>query len=343
VAVALLVASLALAASLLQNGDFERWSGWPRRLVGWRWFAVGGARGIVVKSDAAGSFTSGKGGVELRYTNPPLGDSALDDDADKVPVAARRVYKLTVDARLHAESASPVLAAQLVAFFPDASSGPESRSTAPLTTDFETYGTELATPPGSTAMLVRFDLKDSGGDTSAYLDNAHLEDVTSGADRLVNGDFENSASRLLGWRFFDLGGGHGRAALVSDAASGRHAALLEVSNLAGITDTALDVDPNKAATIGGEKLRLTFQAKKISGEETRLKVVVPEYWEDGSYHQVASTLVVDPGREGYRRFALDLLTDTRSRFLMPAFRVSDQAGNLAVGAYLVDDVSVTTR
>ncbi len=336
--------------NILHDGDFEDipGDGWGTEggypwwdlydtisIPYWRVFAVSGAYGGVYgRTDAA---TSGLLGVELfRTATGQGGDSALDKDdpAMREPIpAAERIYLALADAKdggIHGGTPLVNIGIQ----FPGAGRGfgfdPGSQ--------FETFGVVARSSTAGTAS-VRFDL---GGDfdRSVYLDNARLYDVTWDTNRMVNGDFENSDIQPLNWRFATAGGAAGSATISHDAYSGNNAVLLERTNADG--DLVLDLDGSgmHVPTIGGETYRVSFAAKKVSGDaDARLTITVAQFDDSDAYVENVFVSAYDPGTGTYTACVTDDLVAQRG-YLGIGFRVMDPNNQPIAGSYLIDDVQL---
>ncbi|MGB9626958.1 MAG: hypothetical protein ACPMAQ_19055, partial [Phycisphaerae bacterium] len=205
---------------------------------------------------------------------------------------------------------------------------------------FETTGITIGAASDSAYLGVRFDV---GNDVnrSVFLDNARVHDVTE-IDRMVNGGFENSGTRLLNWRFFDTTAGNS-ASLSSDAHSGANAALLVRNTTDG--DTGLDLDRTDlhVAALGGENLNIACYAKKVAGDDdTRLAISVPFFDQNHVFLGTQAGKRVAPG-SAYEQVFLSVTVPAEARYLAVAFRVVNSGGAPYVGSYLIDDVVVTRQ
>ena len=334
-------------SNILTNGDFEAdpegtMGGGTdvidtTTITGWRIFAVVGATSTATVTSAAGK--SGKG-IELARSSPPGIDSAFDKDTpelrEEVP-PEERIYKLTVDARDGGPFAeTPNLTAEIQFVNPPFNRG-ASYDPGPA---FETFGLTARSDDGG-SISARFGL--GGVDRSVHFDNATLTDVTSVANRMVNGGFENSATRLINWRFFDTTGASGSAAVSSDARTGANAALLSVTADPAGGDVGLDVDPFRVATIAGEELTLSFAAKGVvlpSGD-ARLKATVAGFDATGGFVSDFLNEFLTPPTSGYEAYSFPIVVPDGVVAVNIGFRAYDVATNIpAIGSYLIDDVSV---
>ncbi len=341
---AVLAAGATLHANILANGDFEadpdgttvvaQDAVIKNAITAWRVFGVGGAKGTAKVTGAAAS--SGAKGIELSYDIQGL-DSAIDkDEADLgAPISGNRVYRLLVDARdggpyggtphfaaglqIHQAGTNNFLGGRGFGFDPGAA--------------FETVGTTMKAPATAGWLSSRFDVGGVAG-RSVHLDNARVVDVTT-ADRMINGGFENSASRLLGWRFFAVAGAAGTATLSPDANSGQSAVLLQRTGMAG--DSGLDTwgGDIDIAAIGGETVNLSFAAKRVSGTG-RIGWNISMFDANHTYLATAAMGDALPGTAAYSLFSSGNVTLLPgAAYISVGFRVFD-----APSAFLIDDVKL---
>ena len=332
--------------NILTNGDFEADAEGTTiggtdfidatTITGWRVFAVGGATASATVTSAAAK--SGKG-IELVRTSPSGADAAFDKDDPllrQLIAPEERIYKLTVDARDGGPFGTPEFGAELQ--FNDSSfnrtaifdPGP----------DFETFGLTVRSDAGG-SMGARFGL--FGPERSVHFDNAIVVDATSGVNRMVNGGFENSATSLTNWRFFDTTGVSGMATLSNDARSGARAALLNVTLDPTGGDVGLDVDSARVATISGEELTVSFAAKTFAapGSETRLRATLAGFDSAGNFVGDFFTEFVNPPTSGYEPYSFEFTVPDGVAAVNLGFRVFDAILNApSIGGYLIDDVSL---
>jgi len=350
VAVVVWMASGALVIAqpnILTNGDFEADSEGAvgggtnvidtTSITGWRVFGVGDATGTATVTSAAGKSGNGIELVRTGVTGAGA-DAAFDKDDPllrEVILAEERIYKLTVDARDGGPfGGTPALGLGIQ--FADLTFNRVSGFDPGA--DFETFGLTARSDTGG-QVSVRFDLA-GGADRSVHLDNASLVDVTTGVDRMINGGFENSATNLLNWRFFDLSVA-GTASLSSDANSGNQAALLDVQ-LDPFGDIGLDIDPFRIATLAGEELTLSVASKNVfTVADTRLRVSVAGFDAGGVHVGDFFTELLNPSTGAYEDYAFDFTVPADAYFINVGFRVWDNVSNTwSTGSYLIDDVSV---
>jgi hypothetical protein len=337
-----------MGANLLTNGSFEAdpdgttITGSDFHNVGgitaWRAFAVAGGAATMQVTSAAAS--EGAKGIMLARDNA-LGDSALDLDhtAVRVPIPTQpRVYKFLVDVRDGGTyGGSPRFA--LGTQFPGGVGGVQNRTFVyDPGAQFEKIGL-TAVSNTSGYLSTRFDLGATAG-RSVYLDNAQVIDVTS-SDRTVNGGFENSGSRLLGWRFFAVSGATRSATVSADAATGTRAALLSRTSTAG--DLGLDLwDTDKRlGAIGGETIQVSMKAKQVSGVDTGLGWNVSTFDAAGNFLGDAFGTQVKPGTAAYTTYSTGNVTlGANVAFVSVGFRIWGPGGGPGIGSYLIDDVAV---
>jgi hypothetical protein len=346
---ALLVLPIAVSgANLLPNGDFEADPDGTMRtgqdyvdtttFTQWRAFAVGGAGSTFKVTSAAAS--SGLKGMEMAYDTAGA-DSALDKDYGPyhVPIAGNRVYQLKVDARDGGPyGGTPSFVVGFQMFNSGGYAGGRSYSFDPGST-FETIGQTVTASAAIQALSVRFDMGGAAAGRSVQLDNARVYDVTQ-SNRVVNGGFENSASRALNWRFFAAGGATGSVGISSDAYEGTKAALLSRTNTTG--DTGLDLwggpGSPSVAVLSGENILVSFAAKKVSGaSNTRLGLQVATFDANGTFLGDAFGTRYDVGSGGYTVFSTGPLTlGSNVAYVSMGWRVVSDTGAPAIGSYLLD-------
>ncbi len=345
---------LPRVGNIITNGDFELvppdWGTEGSDLYdvisipNWRAFAVGGAYGFYYGRTAAA--TSGLVGMEVGRSFTGLGgDGAIDKDdpslAESVP-AEERVYRLLVDAKDGGQyGGTPHLGIGLFGGQPPWDRHQWGRAIGvDPGTDFETFGVSARSTATGTQLGVRLDM---GGDfdRSAYVDNVRVHDVTYGQNRMINGGFENSASRVLNWRFFAVAGANGSVTLSSDAASGARAARLERTNTDG--DLGLDLwGTDGVPTLGGETITVSFVAKKVSGDAaSRLGLQVATFDASGAFLGDAFGTRYEVGT-AYTAFSTGPLTlGANVRYVSMGWRCLNDVGGQHPGAYLLDDASIT--
>jgi|GEM_PF-4632026 len=333
--------------NILTNGDFEAD---PEGTVGggtdvidstsvtgWRIFGVGGATGTATVTSAAGR--SGQG-IELVRTAPLGADSAFDKDDPSLREAimpTERIYNLTVDARDGGPFGGTPALGMGIQF---ADLGFNRGTSFDPGADFETFGLAARSDTGG-QVSTRFDLA-GAADRSVHLDNATLTDVTTGVNRVLNGGFENSATRLLNWRFFDVIAPTGSATLSADANSGSQAVLLTVDSTP-LSDIGLDLEPWRIPTITGEELTLSLAAKQVAAEfdETRLRVSVAGFDASGAHVGDFVSQLINPVADTYNDFSIDFIVPDNVNFINVGIRIWDELGDsFSAGSYLIDDVSV---
>lgn len=342
--------------NILTDGDFEQVpADWGTEgsdlydlltIPAWRAFAVNGAYGFYYgRSEAA---SSGLVGMEIgRTATGAGGDAALDKDdpnvAESVP-AAERIYRLLVDAKdggLY--GGTPAMNIGLFGGQPpwDRHQWVRVYSFDPGS-EFETVGVLAKSTATGTQLGVRFDTAGADANRSVYVDNARVHDVTYGQNRVINPGFENSASRVLQWRFFAVAGATGSVSISSDAYSGSRAALLERTNSDG--DLGLDLwgSGYGVPTLGGETITVSFAAKKVSGDaSSRLGLQVATFDANGTFLGDAFGTRYEVGSGGYTVFTTRPLTlGSGVRYVSMGWRCHNDSGSAAPGAYLLDEASI---
>jgi len=345
VACAALCAAQSANANLITNGGFEAdpagtsASGTDfvdvSTITDWRAFAVGGATAAFTVEAAAAN--SGLVGVQLSR-DAGGADSALDRDAHRIAISTQpRVYKQLVDVRdggAHGGATNFVLNTQ---FFSGGSfSGNIRAQGIDPQAGWETTGLTASSAAGEDQLALRYSVDQL---QSAYLDNVDLVDATLGVNRMINGGFENSATRVLDYRFVSVAGGAGSVALDPDAASGSAAALLTRTDAAG--DSVLDLDPFRIATLGGETLRVDFASKKVTGAaDSRIRTSLAMFNSGGAHLGDLTPGLFDPSTSSYSTFSTEYTLLPGTAFVNLGFRVFNAAGAASTGSYLLDDISV---
>lgn len=338
------------AENAVSNPSFEQFSNEESLPIlnnskGWRFFAVAGASGSATARTAAASH--GSVGIELTREAAEGGDSAIDRD---IPTWGRiflppvdRVYKFLVDVKdggIHGGADRFNLDTQILDGAGTSNSGREIDPG----DQFETLGSVAGS--GTDAWgSVRMDFRDGGADRSAFIDNVRILDVQR-KNRMINGGFENSASRPLNWRTFSLNPGEMVVDLVNDAHSGSRALSIERTYAGGgDNDAAADIEGSRLVVIGGETLTLRYSVKKISGDEdARPRVSVAQFGADGSYLGGEFEFAfnsANPGTGSFETSTNVFTTDPNARFLNIGLRIGNASGHdRYVGAYIFDDIEV---
>jgi hypothetical protein len=300
----------------------------------WRWFAVGDTSGSATIRNAATS--QGAVGLELvrnEAGTAGLADTAIDKylDFEKVP-AEPRIYQLLLDARdggVYGASDSVMMQLQ----FPAPTFSPWMAFDPGVA--FETFGIQGISGSGGTVGARAAEQQVNG---SVYLDNFRVYDVTH-TNRVINGGFENSATRLLNWRAFSTVANELLASLSSDAQSGAQALRIERTATTG--DAGVDTFDNKIPVFPGERIQYSLLAKKVSGDaNTRLNVIVAEYNTTGTWTGAQSVDFYNPGAT-YAKCTNQLTLGPNTVSISIAFRLGDNANAVShVGAYLIDNVDL---
>ncbi len=336
-------ADLSSAQNLITNGSFEldpAGTSFPDNegaysMSAWRFFAVGDATGSAVVSTAAA--TDGAVGIELSRGYAEGGDSALDKDCDggrEIIPKAQRVYKAMVDAKNGSLGTSSLaLAMQFQTTSMNRGKGYDPSD------DFETIGlSALSDNLGS--ISIRMDIPAS--DSSVYLDDVQLYDVTYSGNRVINGGFENSASQFLNWRYYSLNAGELLVTLDADAHTGSRAARIERTNDFETNDAALDLWDDKVAVVPGEFVESSYWVKKVSGDDAlRVGTKIVQFDQNQGFLREAYWYNNSPVTTEYRHYnqIVGLATDTY--FVSLTFVVSNSSGSdRHIGAYLLDDVAL---
>jgi hypothetical protein len=192
------------------------------------------------------------------------------------------------------------------------------------------------TNPDAARLNVCFRIEDSFGikvPGHYLIDDVKLIDLP----RLYNGGFE---SDLLGWSGIAVGGAAGNFTITNDAYEGAKAASLEVTTGGG--DALIDRENAKVAVTANETIGVRFAAKKISGNDTRIKLTIAEHAQDGSYLLSAGERMFDVGSE-YSVCEFNYgVQNPDTAFVNVAFRCVDEFNFPAPGHYYIDAVELET-
>lgn len=334
--------------NILSNNSFEELEA-DQELVsladsnGWRFFAVGGAVGSAFARTAAA--TDGKVGIEFARGIGEGGDSGFDRDNGglaRVTLPQNdRPYKALVDVKDGGVYGGTNIF-HLDTQFLDGTGTNNMGITIDPGEAFETFGINAGS--GTDAQgSVRMDFRAGDAERSALLDNVRLYDV-SRMDRMLNGGFENSASRLMNWRTFSVNPGEFTSSISTDADTGKYAARVErLAEGEGISDGGIDINDNWIVVNGGETLSIRFCLKKISGaDDVRARVSLAQFDSTGAYlgGALEYSIMNNPGTSAYETYAYALPIDAAARYINVALRIMDEGGAQRIGAYLIDHVQV---
>jgi hypothetical protein len=341
------------AANALSNGSFEEFSNEQSLDIlansnGWRFFAVGGAVGTgTARATAA---TDGAVGIELTRDAVLGGDSALDRDIGGDGGAASitmpqidLIYKIMVDVKdggIHGGSDLFHLDSQILDGVGTTNRGLDFDPGSA----FETIGVNAGSGTDSRGSI-RMDFRNGDANRSAFLDNTQMLDVTRG-DRMINGGFENSATRMVNYRYFSLNAGEYLASLENDPNSGVRALRVErTMGGEGTNDGAVDIDSDRIVVRPGETVRLQYSVKKVSGDEqARPFVSLAQFDEAGAWLGPSLQYnfnTANPGTGAYETVTHVIPIDATARLINLGFRVGNDSGSdRHVGAFLYDDIKL---
>jgi len=304
---------------------------------GWRVFAVDGAAGRFSVSSTTPA-SQGKSVLIVERAAGVAGDTAADT-AVPVEVESGRVYKVLADVKsIQTPPGSGETWATVSARLFGAQSHRERSFVFQPAPAFETAGAAIFADEGFNRLTARLDTAGKPG--QACFDNVRYEDVTTEGNRAINGGFENSTTRLIGWRYGSADGGEGSANLVKGE-NGSRACLFSRSNSVG--DVVLDLgDASQRIPLRpGESLALDFDAKR-SGENDacKLRISVIEYDSAGE-HLLDTSFLFDPERDGFSHFHEEYTPVAGAAFLDLAFRIVEPDGGAqAAGSLYLDNISV---
>jgi len=306
---------------------------------GWRIFAVEGASGRFSVSSTTPA-SQGKNVLIVERAAGGAGDTAADT-AVPVEVESGRVYKVLADVKaIQAPPEGGETWATVSARLFGAQSYRERSFVFQPTPAYETAGAAIFAEPGFSLLTARLDTAGKSG--QAGFDNVRYEDVTTEGDRMINGGFENSTTRLIGWRYGSADGGEGSAALIQgEGVGGSGACLFSRSNSVGDVVLDLGESSQRVPVRPEESLALDFDAKR-SGENDacKLRISVMEYDSNGE-HLLDTSFLFDPERDGFSHFHEEYTPVAGAAFFDLSFRIFEpNCGAQAVGSFYLDNISV---
>lgn len=342
------------------NGDFELYSngyGLPNGTsdLGWRFFAVGGQDGACTVTSAAASH--GSLGMQYVKHDSGFGDIGLDKDgADSWEVIPHnpRAIKVMVDVK------------------DGALYGGTPNFTGSINFADNTLNLAKSIDPGAAFQTLSWGaLSDSAGrvhvrfdlpgyptvDSSVYLDNVRIYDVTDSGNRVYNGGFENSATNILQWRIYNNAPSPDMfMSLSNDAHSGNNALLVERATKTLQTapstyyDAAVDMENDRMPVIAGEYMQLSYWVKRVNSSphvpvanataRPGVSVVYYAAATGGSMSSLYLGNIANPPTTSYQKATHTVLVPAGAKFAKLALRVADNSGNdKDIGAFLYDDIS----
>jgi hypothetical protein len=308
---------------------------------GWRIFAVDGALGKFTVSSMVPT-SGGKNVLIVERSGGDSGDTGADTSVP-VDIESDRVYKVLADVKSVPTSSGggsswALVGARIFAMQPSLYHA--SPFVFQPTPAYETTGAAIYAEEGFNHLTTRLDTAGKSG--QAVFDNIRYEDVTTDGNRLINGGFENSTTRLIGWAHGNADGGEGSASLVKRAGVGGTSACLFVrDNAAGDVVFGLSDPSQRVPVRPGESLALDFDAKRAGENDAcKLRISVIEY--GGTGEQLHDTsFLFDAERDGFSNFHAEYTPAAGATSLDLAFRiVTPDAMRQSIGGFYIDNVSV---
>ncbi len=155
----------------------------------------------------------------------------------------------------------------------------------------------------------------------------------------VSGNFVDSTT-FTNWRAFAVGDQMATFTVnAASAFSGLVGMQIERTAIGG-GDSALDIDPFRVSAVGGEILEVSFASKKASNEDTQIAITVAMFNSEGGHLGDLGTIFA-PGTDAWGTFSDNYTLAADTVDVNVGFRVVSATGAPAIGAYQIDDVSVT--
>lgn len=187
--------------------------------------------------------------------------------------------------------------------------------------------------------ICSFQLRMSGSvPASLQFDSAFIEDVSL-KDRMTNGGFENSDSRVLLWDPFAAGGDTVTASLSNDAHEGTNALLLERTTAGG--DAGINKDSHRLPWKGDNQMEVSFYAKDKPTLATGEYLLVMVCCWDSTHAIVGcEAYPLSAGSGAYTMNGHVYSPPATTAKVTVGFRIVDASGAAMSGDVLIDDVVV---
>ncbi len=309
----------------LYNGGFEEGQRY------WRAYSVGGAIDFSISSDAY----KGSNAALVAVSDPGI-DHGLDRASDRVPVDANEVITVSFaskkvsagDTRLELAITEVDEEGNYLAHNGRYYSNPFSSAYEVFDYSYKVRDPNAASVNIAYAVYVSDEVTKSAG---TYL----IDDIKMPNPQMIlNPGFERG---WVGWRGYSVAPGAAAYTLSSDSFRGLQAAEITVTSGGG--DHGLDILLDPVGAVAGDKILVTFAAKKLSSDSSNLHLKVSE-WIDTATPVTESYAIkaVTPGN-AYEQYSFYYeVQDGATDMLNVAFGVFDSAGEPATGTYLVDEV-----
>ncbi|AQQ70224.1 Carbohydrate binding domain protein [Limihaloglobus sulfuriphilus] len=158
----------------------------------------------------------------------------------------------------------------------------------------------------------------------------------------ANGDFENG--NLSGWRTYFNGVAEGSYQISQDSYQGSYAVHMDITN-AGVNNSqgnsALDTWSSPIELYGAKEVLLTFAAKNLSSDSSRLHVKMLEFSAANTNLGATREWFFTPSGNYQQYSCFYSLKNSQASKIVISFRVAGPDSiNLAVGSYMLDAVSL---
>ncbi|AQQ70227.1 hypothetical protein SMSP2_00570 [Limihaloglobus sulfuriphilus] len=158
-----------------------------------------------------------------------------------------------------------------------------------------------------------------------------------GAAELTNGGFEDGDTD---WRAYAANGAVGNFGLTTDAYEGNHAFSFEITASPAGSDHGLDRWNSRFSAFTDDVLEISAAIKKVSSDNTVLRVYVSE-WDSDGYLGESSFYTLDSTEGSYtlNTFNYSVIhSDTTECDIK--FKIFDENGEKSTGHYYIDAVTV---
>ncbi len=299
----------------------------------WQIYAIPEGINSTFTSQAAADAISAPN-VFVFSKNVAGGDSACRRDSALTSVFNGFAYKYGVHVRDTDASASNLSLGMVLLGTPNISATGVNMTAA---SEWELAEDSFIVPPGYTKATLQ--LRVGGSFPAALqLDSSFVEDITQ-KDRMTNGGFENSDSRVLLWDPFAAGGDAVAASLSNDAHEGTNALLLERTAAGG--DAGINKDLHRLPWKGDNKMEVSFYAKDkptlATGEHLLVMVCC---WNSIDAIVGCEAYTLSVGSSAYQMNGHVYSPPAATAKVTVGFRIVDEAGAAMSGDVLIDDVVV---
>ncbi|AQQ70226.1 hypothetical protein SMSP2_00569 [Limihaloglobus sulfuriphilus] len=161
------------------------------------------------------------------------------------------------------------------------------------------------------------------------------------AVELTNGGFEDGDTD---WRAYAANGAVGNFGLTTDSYEGSNAFSFEITDSPAGSDHGLDRMGSRFSAFAGDDLEISAAVKKVSSDNTVLRVYVSEWDDGGSYLGVSSFYALDSAEGNYTLNTFNYsVTNPDTTECDIKFKIFDENGLKSSGHYYIDAVDVLNQ